>query len=378
MAASSAKPPALDPDFMRRTLFVTAVVVVVLVAWRLIEVLLLLFGAVLIGVLLRTLAEPIQRYARLPPRWAVLAALLGVLAALGLAGWVFGREIQAQVTSLADRLPAAWETLQARLTRLPYGEQMVERLDQLAPAMAGDPAPAPEPEAAATAPADAAPALPGFDASLFSGVRAVAASIMTGLGELVLVVFAGIFLALNPQSYRDGLMRLAPTDRSRKRLGLAFDVSGQGLRRWLLGQLISMSIVAVMVGLGTWAIGLPAPLALGLFAGLLEFVPIVGPTVAALPALLLALMAGPEAAAWTLALYVLVQQVEGNLIMPLVQKRMVALPPVLALFAILSFGALFGAIGILFATPLAVVVFLLVRTLHLGEDLEAAMQSEGG
>lgn len=366
MAPRSASPPALDPGFVRRTLFVVAVVLAALVAWRLTHVLLLLFGAVLIAVLLRTLAEPLHRWARLPVRWAVFAALVMVLGVLGLAGWTFGREVSAQVDVLGDRLPAAWETAQARLGQLPWGDRLIERAEQLLPSGAdgaepdAEPAPLPQPA-------------PG----MFADARAMAAAVFTGLAELLLVVVAGIFLALNPRSYRAGVLRLAPTETGRERLGCAFDVSGEGLRRWLIGQLISMGIVGLLVGLGTWAIGLPSPLALGLVAGLLEFVPILGPTLAAVPALLLALAQGPEAVAWTVLLYVAVQQVEGNLIMPLLQKRMVSLPPVLTLFAILSFGALFGAIGVLFATPLAVLGYLLVRTLYLDESLDQALGNGG-
>ncbi|MDO1560223.1 AI-2E family transporter [Brevundimonas sp. 2R-24] len=356
MAGPSASPPALDPQFVRRAFFILLLGVGVLLAWRLTHVLLLIFGAVLIAVLLRTIAEPIQRYLRLPQRWAVLAALVGVFAFLGLAGWLFGRQIDAQLSSLSERLPLAWETVQSRLETLPYGREIVARLNELEPS-----------SGAGGAGSDM------LGSGVFSGARAVAATLMTGLGELILVIFAGLFLALNPQSYRDGLLRLAPTGGLKDKMGRAFDVSGEGLKRWLLGQLISMLLIGVLVTLGTWAIGLPSPLALGLFAGMLEFVPIVGPTLAFIPAFLLALLEGPDAVLWTVLLYVIIQQIEGNLIMPLVQKRMLTLPPVLTLFAILAFAALFGPIGILFATPLAVIIYLLVRTLYLGEDSDAAM-----
>ena len=128
-----------------------------------------------------------------------------------------------------------------------------------------------------------------------------------------------------------------------------------------------MVLVFVLTGLGLWAIGVPAALALALLAGLAEFVPIVGPIVAAVPALLIALSAGWQTALWTLLLYLAIQQVEGNVIQPLVQHRVVSLPPAITVFAVVAFGLLFGSLGVLFATPLAVVVFVAVWTLWVRE-----------
>jgi predicted PurR-regulated permease PerM len=130
-----------------------------------------------------------------------------------------------------------------------------------------------------------------------------------------------------------------------------------------------MMLVFVLTGLGLWAIGLPAALALALLAGLAEFVPLIGPVVAAIPALLIALAEGWQTALWTLLLYLAIQQVESNLIMPLVQHRVVSLPPAVALFAVVAFGLLFGSLGVLFATPLAVVIFVAVKKLWVRETL---------
>ena len=113
----------------------------------------------------------------------------------------------------------------------------------------------------------------------------------------------------------------------------------------------------------------PAALALALLAGLAQFVPLIGPIVAAIPALLIALAEGWQIALWTLLLYVAIQQVESNLITPLVQRQAVALPPAITLFAVVAFGVLFGPLGILFATPLAVVAFVAVKELWVRDTL---------
>ena len=98
--------------------------------------------------------------------------------------------------------------------------------------------------------------------------------------------------------------------------------------------------------------------------------PIVGPIAAAVPALLIALTLGTDTTLWTLGLYLLIQQIEGNVIMPIVARRAVDLPPALALFALVALAVLFGPLGILFGTPLAILLFVLVRKLYIERTLD--------
>ena len=366
-----------DGRLLRQTVLVAGVVVTALLIWQLSHILLLVFGAILLALILSTAAEPFERYAKLPPRPAVRAALASIVALMTLGGWIFGREISSQASDLATRLPQAWDAARGQLATLPFGPEVVERLDSLIDRMGEgggeDTARQLEPDDSAPGVAPAPPATDGslLSGAVFSSLGASAGLIAGVIAELILVIFAGIFLALNPRSYRAGVVRLFKkrSASTADMVGKAFDVSGLGLRRWLLGQMAAMALVGVITGLGAWAIGLPSPLALGMIAGALEFVPIVGPVAATIPALLLAATMGPEMMLWTLLLYVGIQQLEGNLIMPLVQKRMVSLPPVIALFSILIFAALFGPLGVLLATPLAVLVFVLIKGVYLDEPI---------
>ena len=113
-----------------------------------------------------------------------------------------------------------------------------------------------------------------------------------------------------------------------------------------------------------WRIGVPAPLALGLFAGLAQFVPILGPIVSAVPALLMAALGGVEMFAFTAGLFLLVSQLESNLITPLVQRNVASLPVVLGIFGVVGLGTLFGPLGVLFATPLTLVIYTAVTMLY--------------
>lgn len=149
---------------------------------------------------------------------------------------------------------------------------------------------------------------------------------------------------------------------------------GGALENWLLGQLVSMTLVGVLTGIALSIIGLPSTFALALIAGLTEFIPLLGPILGGIPAVLVASGEGSSQVLWTLAAILAVQQIESNMITPIVQRRAVSLPAALTLFAVLAFGALFGTMGVLVATPLAVVAYVAVTDLYvrdaLGEDVQ--------
>jgi predicted PurR-regulated permease PerM len=334
---------------VRRLLIAVAIVILALLAWHLVDVLLLVFGAVLVAVLLRALAGPIAAWTPLSDGWALATVAFALGTGIAVAAWLFGAEVRAQVGELADRLPEAWRSLEERLGATDLGERLVDRAQDAAP--------------------DAG--------SVLSGLTGVLYSFVGGLADLLLIAFGGLYLAAQPDLYRRGVLLLFPADGPRERIAGTLDAAGAALRLWLLGQLVAMVFLFVLTGLGLWAIGVPAALALALLAGLAQFVPLIGPIVAAGPALLIALSEGAQIALWTLLLYVAIQQVESNLITPLVQRQAVSLPPAVTLFAVVAFGLLFGPLGILFATPLAVVAFVAVKKLWVREALGEPTEMPG-
>jgi len=346
-------PRGLDAVFVRRALFVLGVIALALLFVKLKHVLLMLFAAVLVAVLLRAIADPLKARFKLHDRVAMAISVAVVLGVLTLAGVLFANAVSAQLEDLPRTLPQAWEQAKARLVGLPFGKEIVARAEAL---RAGETVQGGGMEAAKNA-AEAARAF-------FKGLAG-------GLTDFILVLVGGVYLAIRPRRYRDGFLLLFPRG-ERPRIADAIDASGGALNRWLLGTLLSMLIIGVMIGLGLWAVGVPSPIALGILAGLGEFVPLLGPAITAVPGLLLALSMGPEAVLWALLVYIGVQQVESNFIVPLIQKRMVNLPPLLTIFSLVVFAALFGPLGVLFAVPLAVVIFVMVKILYvrdvLGED----------
>lgn len=334
-----------DAVFARRTAIVFGAAVGLLLLWQLSGALLVAFGAVIVAVLLRGIADPIARRTNLGEGPSVALAVLAVLAAITAVVWMFGAAIADQTRLLLASLPTSTAEFRSMMASWPFGDQLT-RLD--------------------------GSGLMNGAGGFVGRIGGYALSTVSIVTSLFLTIVAGVFLAVSPRTYRDGLIILFPPAR-RAALREAADTTGRALKAWLTGQLVDMVVVGVMTGVGVALIGLPSPLTLGLIAALLAFVPIVGAIAGAIPGLLLAAQGGWELMAWTLLVYVVVQQVEGNVIYPFIQKRAVALPPVLTIFGILAFGTLFGLAGVLVATPLVVVLFVNVRLLWLrramGEDI---------
>lgn len=341
-----------DAALVRRLLIVLALAAMAVLLWQLRHIVLLVFAAALFATLLRSISEPVSARTRMPEGVAVVLAALLIIATLVAAGSFFGWTTQAQVTELADLLPKAWAGFKQRLAHLPLGAHFLNDITKLRVRP---------------------------DLSVFMTARGYVASATNVVTELFLVLVAGLYMALQPRMYRNGLLALMP-EGARDRLRPVLDECGETLRRFLLTQLMAMVSIGVITGLALAVIGVPSALALGLFAGLVEFIPVAGPVIAAIPALLLALTGGWDMAGWTLLAFVLIQQVEGNVLIPLLQRGMIALPPVLTLFALLIGGVLFGPLGVLLATPVTAVLFIAVNRLYvqatLGEPDE--MPREGG
>jgi len=331
--------------YVKRLLITVVVVALALIVFRWLQVFLLGFGAALIAVLLRSLANPIRRRTPLDAAWSLGVAVLAVLLLVALAGWFVGAQVAAQFDQLEEMLPKAWSAAQAYLHAFAAGRWVLDKLQE------------------ARADHSVASSL-GVVAGRLGRITRVSVGVVA---DLVLVIIAGVYFAAQPTLYRNGLLRLVP-EGARGHVQDAMEESAASLRKWLLGTGLAMLAMGVLIAVGASLLGLPAPLALGLVAGLAEFVPIVGAILSAVPGLLLAGTQGPHVVLLTLAFYVAAHQFEGHVLIPLIQRHVVSVPPALTLFSVLAFGLLFGPLGVILATPLAVVVLVLVRRLYLHEE----------
>jgi predicted PurR-regulated permease PerM len=327
-------------DFIEKLLILLLIGAVALVFWHLRFLLVLVFAAILLAIGFTALADLLQRYLPLGKR---LALTVGIVILLGITGsvfWLFGQRVSGEAEQLTLAIPAAAEAVIVRLEPLGLDDELRRAFAQMPSQLVGA-----------------------------ARIGTFASSLATAATDVLLVLVGGIYFAANPALYRVGLIKLVPA-KGRGLTGQAMDDVGRALRLWLLGQLIAMALVGLLTGFGLWLIGVPSALTLGLLAGLLEFIPYLGPILSAGPALLLALAAGPEQALWTAALYVFVQQSENHLMQPLIQQRTVDIPPAVLLFGVIAAGIAFGVVGVIFAAPLAVAIYVLVKKLYVREALD--------
>lgn len=325
--------------FVERLVIALIVVGLALLLWNLRGLFLLLFGAVLVAVIFNQVARPLRDRLGVPAPLALLAAVLIVAGLIGTAFWMFGAEVTRQAGALREAIPAAFALLQTRLDALGLGDAARQWSATLSEG-----------------------------GGIVSNFGNIAMSVGNGIADTLLVLVGGIYLAAQPDLYRVGMIKLVPS-RGRALAAEALNASSRALKLWLLGRLVSMCAVGILTWLGLMAIGIPSALTLGLLAGLLEFVPFVGPIISAVPAILLALAESPDKAVWVALLFLVIQQIEGNVLEPLVQQRAVDLPPALLLFALVAGGLVFGMVGIVLAAPLTVVLYVLVKKLYVQEAL---------
>ncbi len=323
--------PRSEDRFMRRVLVVALAAIAALVVWRLAEVLVIVFGAVLLSLVLRGIGYKLGTFLGIRTPIAIGAVVVVLVTVIGLLAWLFGSQVRAQIEDILKQLPQVIDQLEARFTQEPLGQYLMAHTGGVN--------------------------FSGATGAAATSVAHFAKSFSSGVGFSVLGFFTGIYIAFQPDRYRRGLLAIVPP-RHRARTHEFLDVAGTSLQRWMLAQLVVMVFVGICVGTGLSLLGVRGSLALGLLDGLFSFVPVIGPLVASMPAILLALAHSPLLALYTVLLYVGVHMFEGYLVTPLIQSHALSLPPVVTLFAAIVFGTLLGPLAVVFAAPMAVLVMV--------------------
>lgn len=328
---------ALTPGRAARLTLAAAVpLLLLLLAWHLRAVLLLAFAAVLVAIVIDGFARLLGRILPVPRGVRLAIAAISIVGMIGGIAYMFGSELEQQISQLIRLIPGGWQDLKDWL-----GEERVNGLaERLSPS----------------------------GGSVISTIQALVSIISSALSGLFLALIGGIFLATRPNTYRNGLVMIAPRDWE-GRVRESINAVTQALRAWLRGQLVSMIFVGVTIFAGLTAIGAPSPLALAVIAAVLGFIPVIGPLLAAIPAVLVGLTMGTDALPWIILLYFVVQNFDGNILNPLVMRHVVKLPPALTMFALFAVGAVFGPVGVLLGGPITVLCFVLVRHLWVADAL---------
>jgi predicted PurR-regulated permease PerM len=333
----------LKPDeraFTRKVLIVIGLFLLVLFLGKIAPVLMLAFAGVVLATAIRAAATPLARWLRLPELASVTLVSVLALALLIGGGYLFGQRLAEEANALWIALADAWEKFKGFVAKFPVGETAMQSLEG------------------------------GADAEAVAKVAKGTFTVFGGLADVVLVLMLSAYFAADPHSYRRGLMHLLPRS-VRERAAGALDASGVALRKWLIGQLVAMAFVGLLTGIGLALLGVPLAVPLAVLMMLLDFVPVIGPFMAAIPGVLIAFSQSPQLGLYAALVYLAVQFVEGHVVMPLAQKWAVSLPPALSLLGIVAFGLVFGLIGVLFAMPLLVVTTVLVQKLYV-ERLDRA------
>jgi predicted PurR-regulated permease PerM len=337
----SANPPAAPKKMALFYLFGALFLLAVVLLWLAGNVLLLIFAAVLLAVLLHGIASRLRRWFGMPRGVAIGLVLLLVVVAAGLFGLLLPRVFD-QASQLTAEVPRSLRDLADTLRRFPHAAALVDRL--------------PDPQQLFTR------------VHLLARAESVFSGVLGALANVVIVLFIALYLALRPKVYIDGVLKLLPP-RKRQRGHEVFHELGQTLQLWLLGKLVSMSLIGIATGVGLMLLGVPLALVLGVVAGLLDFIPYIGPLIAALPALLIAFTQQPVLALYVALLFFGLQFVEGYLLLPLVERHTVSMPPALTIVMQVLLGLCFGLMGVALATPLTAVMAVLIAMLYVQDVL---------
>lgn len=337
--------------FVKRLLIICVVITLIILgvigASYIVDILMLVFAAVLIAIFLRGLADLINEKLKISEGWAVL--LVSVLLVVILAGSIalLAPSVTNQIRNLRDELPRSIENVVLYIVQFSWGRAIIEHM----------------------------PKLPSVDeifnylttASFLSNVGGFFSTTAGMITNFFVTILLAIYLAAEPKLYVHGFSKLFPIEKRPRVLEILHEI-GETLRWWLIGKIGSMIFIGVLTWIGLSIIGVPLALTLGLIAGLFSFIPNFGPILSALPAILLAFVDNPITALYVIGLFIGVQLIESNLVTPWIERQTVELPPALTITSQLILAVLIGGLGLVLATPILAVLMVLIQMIYI-EDI---------
>ncbi|OHV10278.1 hypothetical protein BH688_09720 [Kushneria phosphatilytica] len=319
-------------------LIAASVIIVLTLLFLGCEILLLIFAGLLMALLISLPTDWLCRHTFLSRRWSLVVVIGGLIALLAAFMMNFATNALQQFHQMSQVLPQSIDHLEQQMRHWPFGDRLVSHLEQHGSAS-------------------------DLLRSWLTRVETVLSSTFGALINTVVVIFIGLYIAIEPDTYRKGVLALIPPQRRQGSRVLMKEVRNK-LSWWLIGQLVSMSVVGILTGIGLWLLGIPLALSLGLLAALMEFIPNFGPLLAAGAALLVAFSQDPEALWHVAVLYTGIQFVESYLLTPWVQREAVEIPPGLLIAVQLALGLLAGILGLLVAAPLTALGMVLIQRLY--------------
>ncbi|MDQ3552591.1 MAG: AI-2E family transporter [Bacteroidota bacterium] len=316
------------------------IVLLLLIINSIFHILLLVLAGVLISVFFHGFGIFLSRKMKINRRWSLLYSIIISLVFLFVISWFIGSKVQIQIAELSDSFPAILENAENQLNKSRIGREIVETIQS------------------------------GREQSL-SSARGFFTTGFGIIADLYIILIISIFLTASPNLYTNGIVSMMPKSFQAKATNI-ISHAGFKLRSWLKGQIFAMFFVFILTSVGLSILGVPMALALGLIAGILNFIPNFGPLIALIPGVLVALLISPTTALIAAAIYTGVQIIE-SIVTPIIQNRLVQLPPALIIIFQVIMGALAGAMGVILATPFLVFLKSAVEILYLnGNNVKAA------
>lgn len=340
-------------ELARRTAVISGVialvVVAVLLAWKAVPALLLIFVALLVAVLLAGLAGLVSDRTGLSHRLALGIAGLVVLAVLGAAFWFVGSGLVEEVADVGQAIPEGLSRAEEIVRS--WAEDLGIDVPSISEAI-------PSPS------------------EMGSRALGIAGGVAGALSSAVLAILLGVFFAASPTTYRKGILHLVPKQR-RVRIGEVMDAAVEALRKWLVARLLIMLTTFVLAWGGLSVLGVPFAGGLAVLSGLAVFVPYVGAFIGGAVAVVVAMLEGPQLALYTAIFYVVLENLQGLTIEPLLESHMTDAPPGLLLSAQVVLGLLLGAVGFVLASPIVVILTVIVQMLYVEDALADDVQVLG-
>ena len=404
-AATNARNPARFPtarsprapgwrslDILRATALVVGFILTLMLLWVSRQIVLVTFLGILLGLAVGAATDQLERF-RIPRGVGAAAIVFSFVGALYGVGALIAPTFAEQAGLLRQRVPEAVDRIEGWVNERPglasfiiggrdvaaAPGQSSEAGGDSARAAAGDSAAQEGREQADSIAADAT-AIPTLRERVTQQLSGVArylfpflSSTVTVVAGLFLIMVLAIYVGASPTLYHDGLMKLFPPE-SRERAGEVLTRLATVLRKWLVTQLVAMVAIGAVTTVTLMILGVKSAFALGVIAGFLEFIPTVGPILSAVPAVAMAFLDSPEKALSVAVAYLVIQQVEGNILIPMLMKEGMDLPPALTIVAQAIMALLFGFLGLLVAVPVLAAIVVPIKMLYvedvLGEEPE--------
>ncbi|MDN3596219.1 AI-2E family transporter [Zunongwangia endophytica] len=298
------------------------------------DILILILAGSLIACFFRGLSKFIQKKTSWSSKISLLTSVIGIVLIVAGIFWLIGATVSSEIAKMEETFPTLLENAQDSLNGSSLGREVSHQLEQI----------------------QSSDKLPAFLSRFFM-------TTFGGIGDIYIILLIGIFFTVSPYIYKDGVVKLIPPSK-RDRANDILKRLVNGLTKWLAGKFIAMLAVFVLTAIGLAIMGMPMWLTLAIIAGVLNFIPNFGPLAAMIPAVLVALTEDPTTALIVAIMYSAIQLFESSFITPRAQQRLIKIPPALIIISQIFVGALTGIWGIIFATPLMLILIILVQELY--------------